>query len=269
MSDEQWDGSEHEVEVVEQPQKKMKFTLSKPEKQKFTWTLPRKITFAKIVLQKNGHLAKVKDGLKKGQRWDAILLDLKKQVGFQDLDINAKSLQNKFAEEQEKVLDDCGVTKQTVNLSGFSNEPPEYEKLMLEMAEEVEKRKSGGRFKAKQKKAEMELLASITANSLAKQKLNSTSILPSSVSQSTDSAKKSTASARSELTAGNPDVPKENEAPPIANKVDYFFTTLSRAIEKLGENGEPTAAEKETIRAQKNMADYYEYLMAKEKAKDL
>ena len=70
-------------------------------------------------------------------------------------------------------------------------------------------------------------------------------------------------------TAGNPDVPKENEAPPIANKVDYFFTTLSRAIEKLGENGEPTAAEKETIRAQKNMADYYEYMMAKEKAKDL
>ena len=269
MSGNNSDGSDNEVEVVEQPQKKLKLTLSKPEKVKFTWTLPRKITMAKIVFSKNGHLSKSKDGLNKAQRWQAILLDLQKQADFADLDVNAKSLMNKFTEETAKVLDSCGVTKQSVNLSGFSNQPPEYEKLMLEMAEEAEKRRSGGRFKAKQKKLEMELLASITANSLSKQKLNSTSILPSSASQSTDSAKKSTASARSELTEGNPDVPKENEVPPIANKVDYFFCTLSKAIEKLGESGEPTAAEKKTIRAQKNMADYYEYMMAKEKAKDL
>jgi hypothetical protein len=269
MSDEQSDGSENEVEVVQPPQKKLKLTLSKPEKQKFTWTLPRKITMAKIVLQKNGHLAKAKDGLKKAQRWEAILLALQKQADFADLDINAKSLMNKFAEESEKVLKSCGVTKQSVNLSGFANEPPEYEKLMLEMAEEAEKRRSGGAFKAKQKKAEMELLASITANKLAGQKLNSTSLLPSSTSQSTNSSKRSTASADELTEGGSPDVPNENEVPPIANKVDYLFTTLSRAIDKLGETGEPTAAEKETIRAQKNMADYYEFMLAKERAKDL
>ena len=131
MSDDEGSGSENEVEVIEQPQKKLKLTLNKPEKEKFKWTLTCKLALAKLVHHKNGHLRCVKDGLKKGQRWEAIRQALVKLPSFVDLGISSKSLMNFFAEEMKTTLESCGVTKQSVNLSGFSNKPPEYESLIL------------------------------------------------------------------------------------------------------------------------------------------
>ena len=129
MSDDEASGNDGEVDLFEPQPKRLKLTLNKPEKEKFCWTLKHKTAMAKIVHFKNGHLSYVKDGLKKAQRWQAILLALQKTPLFVDLDISSKSLMNKFAEEVEKVCDNCGVTKQSVNLSGFSNKPPEYESL--------------------------------------------------------------------------------------------------------------------------------------------
>ena len=258
MSDDEASGNDGEVDLFEPQPKRLKLTLNKPEKEKFCWTLKHKTAMAKMVFQKNGHLSYVKDGLKKAQRWQAILLALQKTPLFVDLDISSKSLMNKFAEEVEKVCDNCGVTKQSVNLSGFSNKPPEYESLMLSMAEEAEKQKCKSVRKAKLQKDHKALLTSITANALSGTKNDDSVVLP--VSDSTNSARKSTNSRASGLTDDSGT--KENEPPPVLNKVESFFGKLEGMLEKLMPAADETAAL--TQRAMLGQANYYEMMMAKE-----
>ena len=258
MSDDEASGGEGEVEFLEPAPKRLKLTLSKPEKEKFCWTLKHKTAMAKMVHQKNGHLSYVKDGLKKAQRWQAILLALQKTQLFVDLDISSKSLMNKFAEETLKILDSCGVTKQSVNLSGFSNKPPEYEELILSMAEEAEKQKCKSVRKAKLQKDHKVLLTSITANALSSTKNDVSVVLP--VSDSTNSARKSTNSRASGLTDDSGT--KENEPPPVHNKVESFFSKLEDMLEKLKPAADETVAI--TQRAMLGQANYFEMMMAKE-----
>ena len=88
---------------------------------------------------------------------------------FEHLNIGASALQNAFYSQLKAVLQKYGIEKEQVNLSGLASEPSEYEKLLLEMAEEdykeTRKRKNDAE-KAKQKK---KLNNIITAEGLAKQ----------------------------------------------------------------------------------------------------
>ena len=258
MSDDEASGSENEVEVIEPPQKRLKLTLNKPEKEKFSWTLARKIAFAKVVSHKRGHLSQVKDGLKKGQRWEAIRLEVMKLSQFADLDISHKSLMNKFAEETKKILESCGVTKQSVNLSGFANKPPEYEELILSMAEEADKQKGKNSMKKKLKDDRKKLLSSITANSLSGTKNDTSVALPLDLRRSPDSG----------LTDEGGSSRLSESVP--TNRIDSLFCKLESMMENLGPETERPETETEKLNKRKlsAQADYYEYMLQKEKNKE-
>ena len=60
MSDDDSSGSEGDVEVIESPQKKLKFTLNYPEKDKID--VLTQVVMVKMVHLKNVHLSSAKDG---------------------------------------------------------------------------------------------------------------------------------------------------------------------------------------------------------------
>ena len=112
--------------------------------------------------------AKSNSGTTKNQKFEAILLQLKQKDEFSDLkaSYSPKTLENKFKEDQEKVLLKFGISKSDVNLSGLKTKPTDYEQLHLDMAEEAfneKEDKSNVKINKKQKKR---LLGSIEKNAL-------------------------------------------------------------------------------------------------------
>ena len=104
----------------------------KQKKVFFNWTPERNLIFAKICNSKNVHLTTT--NMTKDQKWQAVLIALKAKPEFEELEISWKSLAERFRTEQSLILDRYGMTKDSVNLSGLPEKPPEYEDILINMA---------------------------------------------------------------------------------------------------------------------------------------
>ena len=98
----------------------------------FAWNKDRNLTFIKICHQKLVYVSRGE--LTKDQKWQAVLKALKERAEFEELEVSAKSLAEKFRNDSNSVLETYGMTKESVNLSGLPEKPPEYEDLILNMA---------------------------------------------------------------------------------------------------------------------------------------
>lgn len=106
------------------------------------WDDGMKLTLAKKVCIHKAYI--ITPGTKMETKWRRIIEELGSDEGFQGSKIESKpweSIQVQFHRFKDEVLSKCGVTSEAVNLSSMEEEPSEYVKLILNMAEEVETRK--------------------------------------------------------------------------------------------------------------------------------
>ena len=88
-------------------------TAKKQKKNLFQWTKEHNLIFVKTCRLKNVH--KSTSDMTKEQKWKAVLGDLKERPEFEELEVTAKTLADKFHRELDKVLDRFGMTSQTVS----------------------------------------------------------------------------------------------------------------------------------------------------------
>ena len=103
----------------------------KTKRSNFAWNKDRNLTFVKICHQKLVYTTK--GDLTKDQKWQSVLKALKEREEFEELEVSAKSLAEKFRNNSNSVLETYGMTKDSVNLSGLPEKPPEYEDLLFNM----------------------------------------------------------------------------------------------------------------------------------------
>ena len=88
------------------------------------------------------------------EKWDAIVATLKRDtVLFAELESKPNSVKQQFKRITEAAMKACGITDQTVNLSGLSNQPSELQLLLFNMRMEVDNAKQ---IKQKEKKGRKE-----------------------------------------------------------------------------------------------------------------
>lgn len=100
----------------------------------FDWTDSAQYKLANAASKFEGYK---KTGMSMKVKWELILAHLKKDKEFASLNIQAQALQNKFNALQNRLLTRAGVTTDAVNLSGKEDAPADFDKLMLDMAEEA------------------------------------------------------------------------------------------------------------------------------------
>lgn len=115
----------------------------------FRWTEAQREIFADIVQKESGF---IRTDETMEVKWKKIIEKLKAKAEFTSLQVGWQSLQNQFKRFMEQVLKNCGISQEGANLSGLSDEPNKYVKLMLSIAEEKYKIEHGKKIEALKKK---------------------------------------------------------------------------------------------------------------------
>jgi len=102
---------------------------------KFKWTEPALMALANQVVSDLAYKT-TKDCLMK-DKWTKVLSNLKGRPMFEELNISYTALQAHFKREMKEILELKGISSEGANLSGLDEEPSEYHKIMLNMAEEL------------------------------------------------------------------------------------------------------------------------------------
>lgn len=151
----------------------------------FAWSDEKKYTLAKLV-NKNMGYKKTDTSMK--LKFEIIHSQLLAKPGFESLSIQPLALQNKFRADMDMVLSKYGISKDNVNLSGLDgNEPSEYEKLIIDMAEASYKDQRKRKSKAQAAHQRKKICEELTKEGLQVQGERSVSsdlLMPSSVESS-------------------------------------------------------------------------------------
>ena len=161
----------------------------KQKKVFFNWTPERNLTFAKICNSKYVHLTTT--NMTKDQKWQSVLIALKAKPEFDELEVSWKSLSERFRTEQALILDRYGMTKDSVNLSGLPEKPPEYEDILINMAVSSKAANDKAKRQRESKSQKKRFMNSLESTELAKQGRSSspfTDISTYSSQQGTSSA---------------------------------------------------------------------------------
>jgi hypothetical protein len=117
------------------------------------WTPEHKLALAQSVCKRKGYiktLANFKD------KYQLVIDDLKASaLDFAKITLSFPSIQNTFIKHSRDVLEELGISSEGANLSGLASSPSEYQKLHMNMAEEVDKfttQKNETKEKKKKKK---------------------------------------------------------------------------------------------------------------------
>lgn len=132
----------------------------------FNWADDLKHVLAKYV-HRNQAYKKTSQSFK--EKYEIVLFQLKQKPQFASLNISWNGIQVSFKRDQAAVLTKFGILKEQVNLSGLNEEPTEYEKLHLDMAEEDYKESTKRKSKTLKVKAQKRLNNVIATEGLRQQ----------------------------------------------------------------------------------------------------
>ena len=105
----------------------------------FDWTESRKHRLA-VLVQK--YLAHIKSDKTFKDKWEKVLDKLKADADFQNIAIGVAGIEAAFKRFQKEVLNKAGISEEGPNLSGLAEEPNDYEKLMILLAQETAQQKA-------------------------------------------------------------------------------------------------------------------------------
>ncbi|KAJ1417916.1 hypothetical protein B484DRAFT_466509, partial [Ochromonadaceae sp. CCMP2298] len=108
---------------------------AKEKQNKFKWTEAALLMLANQVVSDLAYKT-TKECLMK-DKWVKVLTNLKGRPMFEELNISFTALQTHFKREMKEILELKGISSEGANLSGLDEEPSEYHKIMLNMAEEL------------------------------------------------------------------------------------------------------------------------------------